>query len=166
MTRPETAGQGDRVKRNGPPETPELTLNISAKTEYACIAIVELAAHFGSGEPVRIGTIAEKHGIPKRFLVQILLQLKGAGLVASSRGATGGYRLVRDPREVTLQEVMQVIEGPEQPPSCSASRESWITRTLSEVWQEVHRQQLEMLDNVTLADLNDRAEAADSMYYI
>ena len=86
-------------------------MNISAKTEYACLAVVELAAHYGSGEPVRVNWIAEQHGIPARFLVQILLQLKSGGIVASTRGAAGGYQLVRDPSQITLAEVMDVVEG-------------------------------------------------------
>ena len=62
-------------------------MNISAKTEYACIAVLELALNYGSGDPVTIRAIAETHGIPSRFLVQILLQLKGTGIVGSTRGA-------------------------------------------------------------------------------
>ena len=64
-------------------------MRISAKTEYACIAMLELASQYGSGTPVRIRRIAERHDVPPRFLVQILLQLKGAGLVTSVRGAAG-----------------------------------------------------------------------------
>ena len=74
--------------------------------------MLELAASFGSGEPVRIGEIAETHGIPSRFLVQILLQLKGAGLVTSTRGAAGGYQLLKPPDEITLGAVMSFIDGP------------------------------------------------------
>ncbi len=68
-------------------------MKFTAKTEYACLAVLELARAFDLGEPVRIRTIADEHGIPSRFLVQILLQLKGAGLVSSTRGAAGGYQL-------------------------------------------------------------------------
>ena len=60
-------------------------MRISAKAEYACIAMIELATSHGEPQPVRIKTIADNHGIPQRFLVQILLQLKGAGLVVSVR---------------------------------------------------------------------------------
>ena len=86
-------------------------MKISAKTEYACIAMLELAARYGAREPVRIRKIAERHGVPPRFLVQILLQLKGAGFVASTRGAAGGYHLIMPPDEVSLGQVMEVIEG-------------------------------------------------------
>ena len=77
-------------------------MKISAKTEYACIAVLELAAQYGTGEPVRIRRIAERHDVPPRFLVQILLQLKGAGLVTSVRGAAGGYQLIQPPEQVSL----------------------------------------------------------------
>jgi len=73
--------------------------------------MIGVASQFGSGEPIRIRKIAERHGVPPRFLVQILLQLKGAGLVASTRGAAGGYHLVRPPDQVSLGEVMEVVEG-------------------------------------------------------
>ena len=101
-------------------------MKISAKTEYACIAMLELAAHFGSEKPIRIRHIAQRHGIPSRFLVQILLQLKGAGLVASVRGAAGGYNLIKPPEEVSLGQVMDVIVGTpgENGKSTNASPES------------------------------------------
>ncbi len=63
---------------------------------------MELAANYGSGEPVRLRRISDQYGIPARFLVQILLQLKGAGIVASTRGAAGGYTLVRRPAALDL----------------------------------------------------------------
>src|SRR5947209_11234762 len=72
-------------------------MRVSAKAEYACVAVLELAANYGDAQPVRVKTIADAHGISLRFLVQILLQLKGAGLVVSTRGASGGYHLTRPP---------------------------------------------------------------------
>ena len=77
-------------------------MKISVKTKYACVAVLELAANYGSGGPVPIRRIAAKHGIPDRFLVQILLELKAAGLVASIRGAAGECQLARPPAEVSL----------------------------------------------------------------
>ena len=71
-------------------------MKISAKSEYACLAVLALARQRAESSPVRIREISEAYGIPERYLVQILLQLKGAGLVASTRGATGGYRLARE----------------------------------------------------------------------
>lgn len=142
-------------------------MNISAKTEYACIAVLQLAEHYGSGEPVRIRKIADEHGIPSRFLVQILLQLKGAGLVSSTRGAAGGYQLIRDPREITLGEVMAMIEGQSYDVSSNAANETPSSRALSRAWQDVADIEQKMLDGVTFAELVERAKGeTEHMYYI
>lgn len=142
-------------------------MKISAKTEYACIAMMELAASYGSGEPVRIRTIAEVHGVPARFLVQILLQLKGAGYVASTRGAAGGYQLIKSPDDISLGEVMQIIEGQEEPISSSASPESSSAKVLQAAWQEVADVEREMLTATTFGQLLERArQQTESMYYI
>src|SRR4051812_47894054 len=85
-------------------------MKVSAKAEYACAAMLELAANFDSSQPVRVKNIADSHGIPLRFLVQILLQLKGAGLVASTRGASGGYLLTRPPERISLADIINVID--------------------------------------------------------
>ena len=70
-------------------------MKLSAKTEYACLAMLQLAEEYDTGEPVQIRRIADEHGIPSRFLVQILLQLKGASLVAEH--ARRGGRLSARP---------------------------------------------------------------------
>jgi len=80
-------------------------MRLSAKTEYASLAVLELALRQDRDEPVRIREISEAHGVPSRFLVQILLQLKAAGLVTSTRGSAGGYRLARDASEITLADI-------------------------------------------------------------
>ncbi len=142
-------------------------MNISAKTEYACLAVMELAVNYGSGEPVRVRTIAELHGIPSRFLVQILLQLKGADLVASTRGAAGGYQLARQPSDITLADVMSVIEGTSNEVTLSASSETANSRVLLAVWNDVGRVQRDMLGSITFAELVERAQSeVENMYYI
>jgi len=126
--------------------------------------MLELANRFGAGEPVRVRTIADRHRIPARFLVQILLQLKGAGLVASTRGASGGYELSRAPRDITLAEILDVVSGrgsggnvPESPWSLA----------LASVWSEVAAAEHRALESVTLADLLKRAEhTVQHMYHI
>jgi Rrf2 family protein len=144
-------------------------MRVSAKTEYACIAMLELASQFGTGEPVRIRWIAERHDVPPRFLVQILLQLKGAGLVGSVRGATGGYQLLKPPTEISLGQVMEVIDGSleEDSQTSSASPESPAARVLIQAWKDVAAVQRKMLAGITLADLLDRAKAhGEQMYHI
>jgi len=142
-------------------------VNISAKTEYACIAVLELAARNDQGEPVRIRDIAEAHGIPSRFLVQILLQLKSAGLVASIRGATGGYRLAREPDEITLHEVMSVVDGQQGQLKSSAGRSTASTRVLLGAWKRVAAKERELLSAVTFADLSRQLQGqGGTMYHI
>jgi Rrf2 family protein len=155
---------GDGRDRHGVP-----IMKISAKTEYACIAMLELASRYGSTEPVRIRKIAERHDVPPRFLVQILLQLKGAGLVASTRGAAGGYHLIKPPQDVSLGEVMQVIEGgaKHREQSTSASPNSPAVKALVQAWQEVEAVERDMLQKITFAELLERAKGHDDrMYYI
>ncbi|MDR1492843.1 MAG: Rrf2 family transcriptional regulator [Planctomycetaceae bacterium] len=135
-------------------------MKVSAKTEYACIAVMELAANYGSPEPVRIRNIAERHFVPPRFLVQILLQLKGAGIVSSTRGAAGGYNLIPRPEEVTLGQVMGIIDGPAQIPKPSRafdpSTESHASRVLNDVWEIAEYKRQDYLNNITFADLVKR----------
>ena len=138
----------------------------SAKTEYACIAVLELARRFEKGEPVRIRDIADAHGIPSRFLVQILLQLKGAGYVASTRGAAGGYMLVKPPSKISLGEVMNVIEGQENG-QASATAKSATARVLNRTWREVNARQQEMLQSISFAELAEQVkQPGEQMYYI
>ena len=142
-------------------------MKISAKTEYACLAMLELAAHYGSGEPVRIRAIADEHGIPSRFLVQILLQLKGAGLVASTRGASGGYQLIKSPETITLGEVMAVIEGQEAELTLATSDNTPTARVLIQAWREIDRIEHQALRAITFADLVARIKRqSGNMFYI
>jgi Rrf2 family protein len=140
---------------------------VSAKTEYACIAVLELSARHGSGEPVRIRDIAERHGVPARFLVQILLQLKTAGLVQSIRGAAGGYNLARDPEEITLLDVMLVADAQMGQAPSSAARSTPLTRALQHTWKDLAAKEREQLSSVTFAELVGQLKgAAEGMYYI
>ena len=141
-------------------------MKLSAKTEYACIATLELARRYDAAEPVRIRDIADEHGIPSRFLVQILLQLKGAGFVASTRGAAGGYQLARPPDEITLGEVMNVIEGQESVPISSAA-DTPATRVLLRAWRDIAAVEQDALHAITFAELAEMARGeAEQMYYI
>jgi len=145
-------------------------VKLSARTEYAALAAVELARRAGAAEPVRIRDISAAQGVPGRFLVQILLRLKGAGLVASTRGAAGGYRLSRAPESITLDDIHRAVEAPGDavaPVTAGLARRSRTARVLDEAWAEAARAETEALRGITLADLADRCRAgADSMYYI
>src|SRR3981081_4112348 len=109
-------------------------MKISAKAEYACLAVLALARQNLDDSPIRIREISEGHGIPERYLVQILLQLKGAGLVTSTRGASGGYRLARPGAAISLAEVLSAIDGPDAPPRPGQRPAA---RALAAVWEHV-----------------------------
>jgi Rrf2 family protein len=141
-------------------------VKLSARTEYACLAMLELAARAASPEPTRIRHISDEHGIPSRFLVQILLQLKNAGLVASTRGAAGGYRLARPADEITLAEVIAVTEGQSEQPQADA-RTSPFASVVDAALLEAAAAEREILEATTLGTLLERARAnSRDMYYI
>ena len=139
---------------------------LSAKTEYACIAVLELARHYPREQPLRVAAIAEAHGIPANFLVQILLQLKAAGIVESTRGAAGGYLLARDPESLSLADVMAAIEGSPSKNLTGATRETATSRALLAAWQSAADAENEILSQVTFAELAKTAQVGDQMYYI
>jgi Rrf2 family protein len=128
-------------------------MKISAKAEYACLAILALARPRSDDSPVRIREIAESNGIPERYLVQILLQLKGAGLVHSTRGAAGGYRLARDPSRISLGEVLLAIDGPGEPPRESSEPAAQV---LAAVWEHIRAAERAVLDKTSIAELSQR----------
>src|SRR5437868_9813489 len=140
-------------------------MKLSAKTEYACLAMLQLAEEYPSGEPLQIRRIAEEHGIPSRFLVQILLQLKGASLVASTRGAAGGYRLGRPPATITLAEVMEVMAGNERPET-NAEKNTPLVGCLLQLCREMDEIHRERLADTTLADVVEQAAQREPMWYI
>jgi Rrf2 family protein len=140
-------------------------MKLSAKTEYACLAMLQLAEEFDTGEPVQIRRIAQEHGIPSRFLVQILLQLKGASLVASTRGAAGGYRLSRAPEQISLAEVIEGMEGDERP-ATNAAKTSPMVRSLLGLCRELGDAQRQRLEGISLADMVEEAAGREPMWYI
>ena len=140
-------------------------MKLSAKTEYACLAMLQMAQEYDSAEPLQIRRIADEQGIPSRFLVQILLQLKGAGLVTSTRGAAGGYRLARSPQEISLSDVIEVMDGADRPQTNAGKRTPLIGALLA-ICRELSDAQRDRLDETTLADLIEFAAKREPMWYI
>ena len=141
---------------------------VTARAAYACLAMLELAARYGDPKPVRIADVTDKHRIPQRFLVQILLQFKGAGYVASSRGALGGYLLTMPPEEISLSDIMTAIDGPlpNQHDPVTSPR-SPATLAICSVWNEVLAGERSLLQQATFAELVKRIkQPAGEMYYI
>lgn len=125
-------------------------MKVSAKAEYACLALLALARAAPDDPPMRIREIAEAYEIPERYLVQILLQLKSSGLVISTRGALGGYRLARPAGRIAIGEVLGAIEGPDEGPREPGEPAS---AALSDVWRQVREAERSVLQRITLADL-------------
>lgn len=143
-------------------------MKLSAKAEYACLAVLELALRHDRPEPARLVEVAGPNSIPERFLVQILLQLKGAGFVSSVRGAAGGYRLALEPREISLWDIVQTVDGPMD--TTAAEHETNATagwHVLRDVWQETSRLEQQHLQQINFAQLAEMArEQNTNMYYI
>jgi Rrf2 family protein len=145
-------------------------VELSCKSEYALLALLELAEHYNGGEPLQIRQIASEQNIPDRYLEQLLATLRRSGLVRSQRGAKGGYLLAREPRKITLMEVVSCIEGSEgqlsEQPRNPKSIEGAV---VWEVWQEAGQAAEAVLQKYTLQDIAEKRDARkqlDIMYYI
>jgi Rrf2 family protein len=129
-------------------------MRISAKVDYAVRAAIELAA--AGGEPVKGDVIAEAQEIPLKFLENILGELKHTGIVASRRGAQGGYWLARPADEIVLDEIVRAVEGPlatvrgQGPESLEYRGEA---EPLQKVWIAVRANLRAIMEEVTLADV-------------
>ena len=134
-------------------------MRISAKSEYACLAALALARHGSESSPLRIREISEENEIPERYLVQILLQLKGAGIVSSTRGASGGYRLARDASSISLGEVVSAVDGPEVSRRVSDVQLRSTSWVLSSVWDDVRAAERAVLYGRSLAELVQQCSA-------
>jgi Rrf2 family protein len=130
-------------------------VRVSAKVDYAIRACAELAAVAGDG-PVKGERIAQAQEIPLRFLENILLDLRHAGLVASQRGAEGGYWLAKPPEAIVLADLIRALEGPIANVRGHAPEETEYAgpaKPLQTVWIAVRANLRAVLETVTLADL-------------
>jgi len=140
-------------------------MKLSAKAEYACVALVELANRHQRGLPTSIKVIAEHYGISQPFLMQIFLQLKGAGLVVSIRGAGGGYQLARSPDNISLLDVIDVIDGPPPADSGISSAETPQVIALRSVWHKVRDAERAILAATSLAEIQRRSQEKDVLHF-
>lgn len=124
-------------------------MRISARTQYALRAAVELAAA-GPG-PVPAERIAAAQGIPRRFLDNILLQLRRAGLLHSQRGPDGGYWLARPASKISLADIIVVVEG--VPEGGDHGGYPGVARPLADVWSALRDHEERLLTEITLADI-------------
>jgi len=138
-------------------------VKLSLRGEYALRALLVLGLNYDKPQ-VRIQTVSDEQNIPKRFLEQILNDLKSAGLVQSKRGVAGGYRLARRPEEISIAEIIRHVEGALSPVSCVSERfyekcscpdESRCP--IRAVMKEIREAVVRIAERVTIAELCERA---------
>lgn len=144
-------------------------MKLSTKSRYAARLMVNLAWEYEQG-PVQLNEIARREEISEKYLSQIVITLRGAGLIQSVRGARGGYLLGKRPSDISLADIVGVMEGGlnivdclEQDPRCGRS-DSCITRY---VWDRVSKAVRETLEDISLEELAGKVNKSDApMFFI
>lgn len=129
-------------------------ISITSKSPYAVAALAELGRSSGT-DPVPIGELARRRDMPVQFLEQLFAVLRRGGIVSSQRGVKGGYRFARDPAEVSVLEIVEMLDGP-------------LGRDADGVFADASKAARDVLEQTTIADVIER-EARDSgasMYHI
>jgi Rrf2 family cysteine metabolism transcriptional repressor len=134
-------------------------VHFSTRGEYGVRLMVELARHHGAG-PVSLTEMADHESLPRPYLEQLVVSLREAGLVASTRGAHGGYALTREPAQIRMGEVLRALEGPIAPMICASedpAHAGLCGRTsfcnVNMLWTRVRDAVTSALDSVTLDQL-------------
>jgi Rrf2 family cysteine metabolism transcriptional repressor len=140
-------------------------MKISAKIDYACRALLELALHWPNNAPMQVSAIAKRQKIPMNFLVHILITLKEAGYVESIRGKSGGYVLIKAPQDIRLGEVVRSFGGLGLS-DVQTHRKN--LHVMDAVWQEVDRAVVQTINSITLETLcnRERSRGSTIMYEI
>ncbi|TMA09570.1 MAG: Rrf2 family transcriptional regulator [Deltaproteobacteria bacterium] len=144
-------------------------MKVGSKGYYGLLAMADLVENYKGNQPVQVKEIARRQKIPEEYLGQIMVLLKRANLVHGTRGPGGGYHLARPPENITVSQVLKVLEGPLMGgnPRNQKNRpvSSIVARRLIETWARALEASEKILEEVTLADLcrpDDRVQ----MYYI
>ncbi len=140
-------------------------MHLLARSHYAAVAMLELAIREDETQPVSLRGIAEMHQVPFPFLTQILQQLKVAGLVTSSRGSAGGYRLQRPSSMISLGEIIDAVSPrTTNPPKTPITP---VNRVLERIWDDLEAANCNKLREIRLDQLVQQAtEANEVMFYI
>jgi Rrf2 family protein len=141
---------------------PARSVKLSVKVDYACRVLVQLARVRGREELAHIEELAKIEAVPATYLVQILGELRNGGLVTSRRGKQGGYALARPPAEITLFDVVALIEGDVL--ELGAVVEGQSGKRVAQAWREVRGVMEAKCREITLEKL--AAKAGGEMYYI
>ena len=133
-------------------------MRISTRARYGLRLMLDLALKYGKG-PIFLKEVSKSQEISEKYLGQIIMPLKAAGLVKSYRGAHGGYTLNREPEKITLREIVTTLEGDLNLVECvgdPSSCERFAGCVAQQVWCDVARAVLGTLEGITLADLAER----------
>lgn len=135
-------------------------MKLSTKGRYGVAAMYDLALHYGQGA-ISLKSVAQRQGISEHYLEQLMGTLRKAGYVKSVRGAQGGYALTKEPAQISVGDIIRIMEGPIAPVDCLLSDED-TNRTFCArvnicvtrgVWAKVRDSITSVLDSITLADL-------------
>jgi Rrf2 family protein len=144
-------------------------VRVSSRSDYGLRALIELAGHFGQG-PLQSSEIALRRHVPEQYLDQLLTQLRKAGFIRSIRGPAGGHELIKDPRELTVLEVIQALEG-------SLSPVAWLDEPAEVtdhphqcgqrlIWEQIRDATTRILASYTVADLLEKEPRATAGRYV
>lgn len=137
-------------------------MKLSVKVDYACRVLAQLARHHGQERLAHIEELAEIEAVPANYLVQILTELRNGGLIISRRGKQGGYALARRPEEITLYDIVKLIEG--HLLELGGGAEGHSGRRVQQVWRDVRAALEAKCRSYTLDMLV--AKGSGEMYYI
>lgn len=149
-------------------------MKVSMRATYGIMVAVDLAT-YAKEAPIQARAIARRHGIPARFLEQVLHAMKKAGLVDSQRGAQGGYLLTQEPAAMSIADIFEALEGPVFHRSFvgQRTRDRQATKAellLGDVWEQVQQAERKVLENITVEYLAMRLRTIDAqrnpMYHI
>jgi Rrf2 family protein len=139
-------------------------VRLTAKSEYGVLAAIDLACNHGTG-PTSAREIAERRGIPPRFLEQIFVSLRRAGLVTAVRGARGGFVLTRDPQDITVLEIVEALEGPLASSVCDHARDAVCAKSATcaaaPIWARATQALRDVFASTTLESLGGSQEVFD-----
>ena len=138
-------------------------MKVSQKLENACRVLVQLAQAYDGHKVTRVEELAKREGVSANFLLQILNDLRRAGLVTSRRGKNGGYILARPAAEISLREIVEAVDGTPIEVEVQAAGDSGVR--VARVWGEVARNFATMLDGITLVEMAATPDGG-GMFYI
>lgn len=137
-------------------------MKLSVKVDYACRVLTQLARSYGTDELAHIEELARIESVPANYLVQILSELRNGGLIISRRGKQGGYALARPPEQITLYDIVKLIEG--ELLELNGAVEGQSGRRVNQIWRDVRAALEVKCRSYTLDKL--LAKSGEDMYYI